>query len=96
MLTVVSPVDRVAALLQRTAEAHHQAFRATDGADPDWPAWYADYLVQNGAGELLADPGLTADSLATRLVEVDRRHQAEAPETPWESYYAEQLRGALT
>ena len=33
-------------LLRETGRAHHEAFAATDGADPDWPIWYADYLMQ--------------------------------------------------
>src|SRR3972149_6643060 len=35
----------VAALLGETAQAHHQAYAATDGFDPEWPWWYAERLV---------------------------------------------------
>ena len=38
-------IDAVAALLRQTARDHHQAYLATDGADPDWPWWYAEHLV---------------------------------------------------
>lgn len=31
-------------LFRDTGQAHHQAFIETDGADPEWPLWYADYL----------------------------------------------------
>ena len=31
--------------LVETAEAHHKAFSATEGEDPDWPIWYADHLL---------------------------------------------------
>ena len=31
-------------LLREVGEAHHQAYIETDGADPEWPLWYADYL----------------------------------------------------
>ena len=31
-------------LLLEAGRAHHAAFAATDGADPDWSIWYADYL----------------------------------------------------
>ena len=33
----------IAKLLRETGHAHHEAFAATDGADPDWPIWYAEY-----------------------------------------------------
>jgi hypothetical protein len=38
--------DELANLLNETAEAHHKAFAATEGKDPDWPIWYADYLFE--------------------------------------------------
>ena len=38
-------IDGLAKLLNETAEAHHKAFAATEGEDPDWPIWYADYLL---------------------------------------------------
>jgi hypothetical protein len=39
-------IDELANLLNETAEAHHKAFAATEGEDPDWPIWYADYLLE--------------------------------------------------
>ena len=36
----------LANLLNETAEAHHKAFAATEGEDPDWPIWYANYLLE--------------------------------------------------
>ena len=38
--------DELANLLNETTEAHHKAFAATEGEDPDWPLWYADYLLE--------------------------------------------------
>ena len=32
-------------LLDLTGHAHHRAFIDTDGHDPDWPIWYADYSI---------------------------------------------------
>ncbi len=34
----------VATLLRKTARDHHEAYRESDGADPEWPLWYADHL----------------------------------------------------
>ena len=31
-------------LFREVGEAHHQAYIETDGDDPEWPLWYADYL----------------------------------------------------
>jgi hypothetical protein len=39
--------ELVAALsgaLEEAAQAHHDAFAATGGEDPDWPKWYAAWL----------------------------------------------------
>jgi len=45
--------QKLAELLQKTAQAHHQAFIKTHGEDKDWPKWYANYLIENGIIELL-------------------------------------------
>ena len=31
-------------LFREAGRAHHEAFAASDGDDPDWAIWYADYL----------------------------------------------------
>jgi hypothetical protein len=87
----VGTPDQLAALLTRTAETHHQTFIETDGVDADWPTWYARYLLDNGFRELVQAPDLTAADLAGLLIEADRQHRKEAPETPWEPYYAQLL-----
>jgi len=38
-------VNRVAELLHEAAETHHTVYRITDGDDPDWASWYADWLL---------------------------------------------------
>ena len=85
------PEDRLAALLRRTAEAHHEAFFATDGVDPNWPAWYAAYLLENGIGDLLAGAPVSAINLTRLLLEAETAHRKEAPEAPWEQFYASRL-----
>jgi predicted enzyme related to lactoylglutathione lyase len=39
--------------LARAAAAHGEHETRTGAADPDWPAWYADYMVKERAGEQL-------------------------------------------
>ncbi len=77
----------LAALLRETAEAHHQAFRATDGFDPGWPAWYARHLLEARVDRLLEAP-LDRTQLTALLVEADQRHRAQAPTVAWEDFYA--------
>ena len=38
-------IEKLSQLLLETGHAHHQAFIETDGEDPEWPLWYADYLM---------------------------------------------------
>ena len=37
--------NKLASLFEETGQAHHRAFEKTDGMDPDWPLWYAGYLL---------------------------------------------------
>ena len=51
MTTTYDSVDDLAAALRRAAEAHHRHEKRTGEADPDWPDWYAHYMVRERAGE---------------------------------------------
>ena len=79
----------IADLLRETGEAHHTAFIDTDGADPEWPIWYAGYL-QERLGEKLGRQ-ITRSELVYLLVTAEREHGAEAPAEPWPDYYAHVL-----
>jgi hypothetical protein len=50
--TYESPSD-LAAALRRAEAAHGKHEERTGEADPDWPAWYAEYMVREQAGEEL-------------------------------------------
>jgi hypothetical protein len=39
--------------LQRAATAHGEHEARTGEADAEWPAWYAEYMVREAAGEKL-------------------------------------------
>jgi catechol 2,3-dioxygenase-like lactoylglutathione lyase family enzyme len=43
----------LAAALRRAAAAHGEHEKRTGKADPEWPDWYADYIVQEQAGRQL-------------------------------------------
>lgn len=79
----------VRSLLVAAGEAHHQAFAATNGADPEWPAWYAIYLQPRLAQE--AGINLSRGKLVRVLVDADRAYQAQTRDTEWPDFYAERL-----
>lgn len=81
--------SKLADLLRETGRAHHDAFLATDGADPDWPIWYAGYL-QDPLNALL-EVDYTKSKLVHCLMDVDDEHQARSPEASWPEFYADQF-----
>jgi glutaredoxin len=84
-----SPVDALAALFEDAGKAHHEAFAATDGADPDWALWYAD-RIQAPLARLMG-AGRTRTELVVALVDAEAEHQARFPEEPWAQFYAKFL-----
>jgi catechol 2,3-dioxygenase-like lactoylglutathione lyase family enzyme len=48
--TSFSSADDLADALRRAAAAHGQHEARTGEADPNWPAWYADYMVREQQG----------------------------------------------
>ena len=79
--------DAVTGLLRRTAEDHHVAYSATNGADPDWSIWYAGHLIELGLDTLLQARLLRSD-LVYLLVLADKQQQLDAPGAVWERWYA--------
>jgi NAD(P)H-hydrate epimerase len=77
------------ALLHEAGEAHHQAYAATDGADADWPIWYAEYLRDRLAG--LLNASFSKSELVYLLISLDREVQRVAPGCNWRAYYARLL-----
>ena len=43
----------LAAALQRAASAHGEHEKRIGRADPDWPDWYAEYIVSEQSGQEL-------------------------------------------
>jgi hypothetical protein len=83
----VSP-ERISDLLHEAAETHHVVYRITDGDDPDWASWYADWLLDHSElpDELGTHP--VRSHLVHALVELDRDFTAAAQGGTWEDYYA--------
>jgi hypothetical protein len=81
----------IAALLHEAAETHHTVYRITDGDDPDWASWYADWLLE--LSELPSHLGgrPIRSHLVHALVELDREHTASGSSERWEDVYARGL-----
>lgn len=73
-------------LFKEAGKAHHAAFIETDGDDPDWPIWYASYLI-NHIGPLLGT-WFSHQALSEELAELANDHQQSAPGIAWPEYYA--------
>jgi hypothetical protein len=83
--------NRISELLHEAAETHHTVYRITDGEDPDWGSWYADWLLN--LSELPQELGSTPvrSHLVHALVQLDRDYRAEQPAERWEDWYAARL-----
>ena len=51
--TTYESAAELADAMRRAERAHGEHEKRTGKADPDWPAWYADYMVREQAGEEL-------------------------------------------
>lgn len=72
-------------LLGSAGRAHHAEF---GGPNPEWPEWYAAFLVDNGIADHVGFEA-TVEQVAEWLRAADAKHRAEAPEERWPPYYAE-------
>lgn len=83
--------ESLAELLLETGHAHHEAFAATDGADPDWSIWYADHLKAPLARRFGME--LHRSQLIYCLMDADFEHQARSPDSKWADFYAGEFIG---
>lgn len=72
---------------RQVGSAHHHAYIPTNGDDPEWPLWYAEYL-QNDLQALIGKE-MTRSELVYWMVRLHKEHQAHAPYSPWLEYYAD-------
>jgi hypothetical protein len=86
--------DPLADLLHEAAETHHTVYRITDGVDPDWASWYADWLLDLSelADVLRVRP--VRSHLVHALVDLDRAYTESQSTERWEDWYAARL-GAM-
>jgi hypothetical protein len=79
-------------LLSQVGPAHHQAFASTDGEDPDWPTWYAAWLLQRLPWR---SPAIEEPELVRLLEEAAEAHKASDGSEDWPVFYARFLTGRL-
>lgn len=89
MADMTNRQQQLETLFKEAGTAHHTAFIEVDGADADWPIWYAEYL-RDRLAELL-DARFTKSELVYLLVGLDREVQRVAPGANWQAYYARVL-----
>lgn len=73
-------------LLVEAGRRHHEAFMATDGDDPEWPFWYAEYLEPRITKVLGTRP--TRSRLVQCLLNAEEEHLSSGDGRPWSEFYA--------
>ena len=84
-------VEAIAELLNQAAETHHRVYRITDGEDPDWASWYANWLVDLSELPQLLGRTPVRSELVYLLVLLDKEVTEQQPSQSWEQYYARRL-----
>ena len=84
----MSHVDDLVRVYEQTGHAHHEAFAAVDGVDPDWAIWYAEYLKPR-FDEIL-EVELTKSEIVVLVQSLQQEHEARAAQEPWARFYAAQ------
>lgn len=78
--------DRLAELLMETGRQHHSAFSDSDGDDPEWPLWYAEYLAGRIDEHMNATP--TRSQIVQWLMNAADAHAVDDSDEAWPSFYA--------
>ena len=80
---------QISQLLMDAGQAHHQAFIATDGADPEWALWYAKY-AQDKLNQLLGT-SLPQAHIVYELIRLEKEMATSDASDHWTHYYAAAL-----
>jgi hypothetical protein len=79
-------LQRLAELLHEAAETHHVVYRITDGEDPDWASWYADWLLELSELPDVLGTRPVRSHLVHALVDLDREYTSEPRDERWEDW----------
>ena len=85
-------VTNITILLSQAGAAHHTYEQTVlKGVyDQEWPAWYADYVIEHGLGTLL-NKEMTVEQLSRFLSESYEAYQQEHSRQDWAAYTAEKM-----
>ena len=89
-------VKALSTLLHQAAETHHLVFAITDGDDPDWATWYADWLVNLSRFSDLVGTKPPRSAVTYQLVSLDKEYAEAGSCEPWEDFYAARLMQRLS
>ena len=82
-------IQELTDLFNEAKEGHLKAYSETDGYDPDWPIWYADFLLPKLPP--LLEASMSKSELIYLLVHLSKIQPADAPGADWARYYARYL-----
>ncbi|HEV2980029.1 MAG TPA: hypothetical protein VGX51_01250 [Solirubrobacteraceae bacterium] len=82
---------RLASLLREVGETHHVVFRISDGEDPDWASWYADWLIDHSELPEILRRSPVRSELVWLLVQADKDYTSTPPQQPWPDWYAQRV-----
>jgi hypothetical protein len=86
-----SKLAQLSSLLHQAAETHHVVYAITDGNDPDWASWYADWLVNLSSLSDALGARPVRSELTYLLVALDKEYTRDKPSERWEDFYAARL-----
>jgi hypothetical protein len=78
--------ERLASLFREAGSAHHKAFASTNGDDPEWPIWYAEFLQPKL--NLLLSVQWTKSEVVYLLLRAEKERSALAQSPTWPEFYA--------
>jgi hypothetical protein len=89
-------IAKIAKLLAETGAAHHLYEQtALKGVyDQEWPAWYAEHLLELKLNDLLNHPVTQAD-LSNFLFQSNEVRKQQRPEPDWVGYTAHDIAARL-
>jgi hypothetical protein len=78
---------QLTSLLRDAGSTHHKAFIATNGDDPEWPIWYAEFLQPKLNALLSAQ--WTKSEIVYLLLHAEKQRAAQKPGSSWPEFYAQ-------
>jgi hypothetical protein len=87
----MTEIEPISSVLHEAAETHHVVWRITDGDDPDWASWYADWLLDLSELPALLGAKPVRSHLVHALVQLDRDYISTESKERWEDAYARTL-----